>query len=155
MRCFVVLTAAIALTAASCSRKSTPALNQADYLPLAEGHEWYMDAAMETSSGEVRKGTAHRVFEETVKQNGLTYIRSRTTIEFPPFPKQEYTKLLRKDDKGFYTINETNPGSREQLEIRLPLAVGQTWERNDGTRALRDRVVGVETIDFGGVVFRD
>src|SRR4051794_3072601 len=152
----LLLIAALALPAASCSRKpAAPALNQADYLPLVVGNEWYMDAAMETSTGEVRKGTAHRVFEETVKQNGLTYIRSRTTIEFPPFAKQEYTKLLRKDEKGFYTINETNPGSREQLEIPLPLAVGRTWERNDGTRALNDRVVGLETVEIGGVVFRD
>jgi hypothetical protein len=157
MRYLVILTAAIALAAAGCSRKSPPAptANQADYLPFAEGHEWYMDAAMETSTGEVKKGTAHRVFEETVKQDGHTYIRSRTTIEFPPFPKQEYTKLVRKDEKGFHAINETNPGSREQVEIPLPLTVGHHWERTDGTRTLRDNVVGIETLEIGGVVFRD
>src|SRR4051812_25158113 len=153
MRYYLTLAAALALTAPSCSRSRPPAptaASQAEYLPLAEGNEWYMDAVMETSSGELKKGTAHRVFEETVKQDGQTYLRSRTTIEFPPFRKQEYTKLVRKDDKGLHTINETNPGSPEQLEIPLPLAAGQTWERTDGSRKLRDNVVGQETVEIGG-----
>jgi hypothetical protein len=167
-----------------------------DYLPLSEGNEWYMDAVMETSTGEIKKGTAHRVFEETVKQDGQTYLRSRTTIEFPPFGRQEYTKLVRKDEKGFYTIKEPDPAApvqappkdenasgatskakagaaaspgpvpdvpqqtrddsaREQLEIPLPLTVGRQWERSDGTRMLRDRVIGIETLEIGGITFHD
>lgn len=130
-------------------------LNQADYLPLAEGQEWYMDAVMETPSGEAKRGTAHRIVEKSVVRDGRTWFLSRTTIEFPPKAKQVYTKLLRKDEHGFYSLMEDDPLAVEQTEIPFPLTEGHEWTRKEGTREMRDRVVGVETIKLGDVEFRD
>jgi hypothetical protein len=155
MRHFAMLTVAFALTGAGCSRPIPMPANQADYLPLAEGNEWYMDAVLVSPSGEVRRGTAHRVLEATVKRDGRTYLLSRTSIEFPPMAKQEYTKLVRKDESGFHSMREEDPVSSEQVEIALPLTVGREWSRTDGPMKMRDKVMGVETVEIGGIVFHD
>jgi hypothetical protein len=155
MRHFALLTAAIALTATSCHRAAPMPANQADYFPLAVGHEWYMDAVKESPAGQKWRGTAQRTIEKTVERDGHTYFLSRTWIEFPPTAKSEYTKLVRKDDAGFHSMKEEDPPGSEQIEIPFPLTTGHHWERTDGPDKSQDEVLGAETLEIGGVVFPD
>lgn len=155
MRAFALLTAAIALTAAGCHRAARMPPNPAEYFPLAVGHEWYMDAVKESPSGQTWRGTAHREIEKTVQLDGQTYFLARTWMEFPPTAKSEYTKLVRKDDAGLHSLRDEDPHASEQIEIPVPLTTGRHWERMDGPDKTQDEILGLETIEIGGVVFRD
>lgn len=155
MRSLALLSVAVALLAVGCDRSVPMPANQADYFPLAEGNEWYMDAVKVSPSGEAVRGTAHRVLEKTVQRDGRTYLQARTSIEFPPAGRQEYTKLMRKDETGLHTTREEDPPKSEQIEIPFPLTVGHQWQRTDGTVTTKDQVIGVETITIGDVTFTD
>ncbi len=155
MRSFALLAAALALTAAGCHRAAPMPVNQADYFPLAVGHEWYMDGVKESPSGQTWRGTAHREIEKTVEREGQTFFLSRTSLEFPPAAKSEYTKLVRKDAAGFHSLREEDPAASEQIEIPFPLTAGRQWERWDGPEKTQDEILGSETVEIGGVVFRD
>ncbi|HEV7406376.1 MAG TPA: hypothetical protein VGO11_25730 [Chthoniobacteraceae bacterium] len=155
MRSFALLTAALALTAASCNRAAPMPANQADYFPLAVGHEWYMDAVKESAAGQQWRGTAHREIEKTVERDGHTWFLTRISIEFPPTAKSEYTKLVRKDLAGFHSLKEEDPPGSEQNEIPFPMTTGHHWERTDGSDKTQDEVLGAETLEIGGLVFTD
>jgi hypothetical protein len=124
--------------------------DQQEYLPLKVGNEWTMDAEFTSTQGEVSKGTVTQVVVETVERDGKMYFRERTSMEGGPFQKEQIIlNLARKDDKGFYSISESRNEEKEQLEIILPLVVGQSWERSMGKMKLKDTVVGLENVAIG------
>ncbi len=140
------ITASVPLTC------SAPAAIQAvtpdSYLPLRTGAEWTMDLVMIGPNGQELKGTGKRKVGDAVQRDGKTWFPVRTWAEGLPF-KPDSSKLMRKDAKGFYSIDGRDPDGREQMEIALPLEVGQRWERSEGSRTLKEQVVGLETVTIG------
>src|SRR4051812_38044467 len=87
--------------------KSRAAENE--YFPLASGMEWIMDFQTISPKGDKTNGVLHRKIGETVQHDGKTYFRSHTWLEDGrPFP-MDYTKLVRRDAGGFYSIDERDP----------------------------------------------
>ncbi|HEY2342888.1 MAG TPA: hypothetical protein VGH90_07665 [Chthoniobacteraceae bacterium] len=128
---------------------------QSDYLPVKEGVEWIMDAVVTPSKGEAIQGTGHRKLTETVQRDGKAYLRSHTIFEADGHPSQEFSKLVRKDATGFYSIDEKDLNSTEQLEIPLPLVVGNTWEYITNGVKRKGSVIGLETIAIGKNTYKD
>lgn len=126
-----------------------------EYLPVGLGVEWVMDVAFKAPDGRITKGTARRTMEEQVQKDGKTYFRSRSTMEGGGYAKQEYTKLIRKDESGFYSIYESAESQVEELEVKLPLEAGQSWKTTQGPMRLTHTVVGKETITVAGKVYKD
>src|SRR5436305_14721446 len=81
---------------------------QSDYCPWSEGCEWIMNAQLIAPDGKVTPATAHRKIEGPVEKDGKKYHRERTWLEIGPSPK-EFTKIVRKDEAGFYTLEDDNP----------------------------------------------
>src|SRR4051812_513979 len=97
--------------------------DQGDYFPLASGMEWIMDLQVISPKGDKTNGVLHRKIGEAVEHNGKIYFRSHTWLEGGrPFPI-DYTKLVRRDDAGFYSIDERDPKRVEKQGGKLPLEV--------------------------------
>jgi len=95
------------------------------YFPLASGMEWIYEFQVIALKGDTTNGVLHRKIGEAVQHNGKTYFRSHTWLEGGrPFP-MDYTKLVRRDDGGFYSIDERDPKRVEKQGGRLPLEVGK------------------------------
>lgn len=122
-----------------------------EYLPMKEGNEWTMDAVITMPNGEATTATARRKTGTTEERNGKIYHRVLTSMEGPrPF---SYTKLNRKDETGFYTLDPRDPNAKEQAEIVLPLKVGASWKRTSGPMNLTDTVIGLEDITVNGKTY--
>src|SRR5256712_4435301 len=79
------------------------------YFPLAQGMEWIMDLQVISPKGDTTNGVLHRKIGEAVEHNGKTYFRSHSWLEGGrPFP-MDYTKLVRRDAAGFFSIDERDP----------------------------------------------
>ena len=113
-----------------------------------------MTAFVTTPDGKLSEGIARRKIEGTVEKDGKTYFRTRTSMDASPI-KGESTMLVRKDEKAFYSIDESVPGSVEQVEIPLPLKVGATWTRKRGPLTITDTVMGLETVSISGRKFEN
>jgi hypothetical protein len=122
-----------------------------DYLMIQQGNEWIFDVVSVESNGATEKGTAHRILNEQVARDGRKYFRGRTTVQSSH--PVEYSKLLRTDASGLYSISENGRGSREEHEIVLPFKVGDTWETGAG--ATRNAVVAQESVTVNGKPYED
>src|SRR5437016_5520230 len=101
-----------------------------EYFPLASGMEWIMDLKVISPKGDTTNGVLHRKIGEAVQHGGKTYFRSHTWLEGGrPFP-MDYTKLVRRDAAGFYSIDERDPKRVEKQGGKLPLEIGKTWTNN-------------------------
>jgi hypothetical protein len=129
-------------------------IDQSKYLPLHTGDEWTMDVVITSDKGSVIKATARRKIEDSVVLEGKTYYRTRTSMEGLSTPS-EYTKLVRKDDSGFYSIEGEVNDAKEQREIMLPLTVGQRWNRIRTGVTINDSVIGVETVVVAGKTYEN
>ncbi len=130
-------------------------VEQKDYFPVRVGIGWTMDIVLTPSKGEIIHGTGRRKITDTVQREGKTYCRSQTSIEIAGFPVQELSKLVRKDESGFYSIDEGEKDAVEQPEIPLPLVVGHTWEYLSNGKARKGTVVGFEDVTVNGVTYKN
>ena len=125
-----------------------------DYLPLAVGQESTMAVTIAMPDGSVMEGTAHRKIEGNVLKDGKNYFRCRTWFEGMPF-KAGSTKLVRKDEKAVYAIDERTAGSVEQTIVVLPLKVGAAWERMVRGMVVTDSVIQREDIDISDKIYKN
>jgi hypothetical protein len=122
-----------------------------DYLMIRLGNEWIFDVVSVESNGAIEKGTAHRIVNEQVERDGHKYFRGLTTVQSSH--PLEYTKLLRTDASGLYSLAENARDSREEHEIVLPFKVGDTWETAAGST--KNAVVGQESVTVNGKPYED
>ena len=120
-----------------------------EYLPVVLKAEWIMDVTFQAPDGTISKGTARRKTEEIVEKDGKIFYRSRSSIEGGGYPRQEYTKLVRKDATGFYSIDERSAKPIEEIEVVLPLEVGKSWKTKGGPMTATHTVVAKETVKIG------
>lgn len=120
-----------------------------EYLPVALKAEWMMDVTFQAPDGTISKGTAQRKVEEIVEKDGKTYYRCRSMIEGGGYPRQEYTKLIRKDATGFHSIDERSAKPTEEIEVVLPLEVGKSWKTKSAPMPSTHTVVAKETVKIG------
>lgn len=132
----------------------TLAAEPTDYLPIQIGAEWTSTAAFVAPSGNKTTGTGRRKITEKVELDGKTYYRARTKLEGGASPL-EYSKLIRKDAAGLYSLPDGVAGAKEQLEIPMPLTPGQVWQTVAGTVTITSRMVGVETVTVGKKTYKD
>lgn len=146
----IILSLALTLIAAS----PTFAADPKDYLPIQVGSEWLSNAAFVSPKGDKTTGTGRRQIAEKVEQDGKTYFRTRTKLEGGAKP-MEYSKLIRKDDAGLYSLAEGVVGAKEQLEIPMPLKAGQTWQTTAGPMTITNTVVGLESVTVGKKTYKE
>ena len=127
---------------------------QDDYFPLAVGNEWVMDNTSVTSDGHRSEGIYHRKIEGVVEKDGRTYFRFRMWQEGAQ-SEWNSTKLIRKDEKGVYFMDELNGVTAEQVEFLLQLKVGATWNRTTGGKTLSESVVEMQTIKVSDQTYKD
>src|SRR5689334_3522363 len=82
---------------------------QEAYFPLAGGMEWIYGFQVISTNGQATNGVMHRKIGEAVQHNGKTYFRSHTWLEDDRPFHMDYTKLVRRDETGFYSIDERDP----------------------------------------------
>ena len=146
----IVLFLALSLTVSI----PTFAADPKDYLPIQVGSEWTSNVTFISPKGDKTTGTGRRRITEKVEQDGKTYYRARTKLEGGASPV-EYTKLIRKDAAGLYSLLDGVAGAHEQLEIPMPLREGQTWQTVAGTVTITSTVVGVETVTVGKKAYKE
>ena len=132
------------------------AVSAADvYFPLASGMEWVYEFQVIAPKGDTTNGVLHRKIGEAVQHNGKTYFRSHTWLESGrPFP-MDYTKLVRRDAAGFYSIDERDPKRVEKQGGKLPLEVGKKWENKVEGGILRTTVLAKEDVTLGTNVYKN
>lgn len=141
----ILLTLGLTLAAVTAALAADPK----EYLPIQIGSEWTSGAAFAPAKGAKTSGTGRRQMTEKVEIEGKTYHRARTKLEGGEKP-MEYSKLIRKDDAGLYSLADGVAGAKEQLEIPLPLKEGQTWQTAAGPMTFTNTVVGLETVTTVG-----
>jgi hypothetical protein len=116
-----------------------------EYLRLNEGDEWTMDAVVEGPDGKTKTATLRRRVGEQVERGGKVYrtVRSWSDNGF------DERKLMRKDEKGVYSITLNSGDEGEQVEIILPLKVGQEWTRTWRGGEVKERIEKIETVKIG------
>ncbi len=126
-----------------------------EYFPLAGGMEWVMDLQVISPKGDTTNGVLHRKIGEAVQHDGKTYFRSHTWLEGGhPFP-MDYTKLVRRDAAGFYSIDERDPKRVEKQGGKLPLEVGKTWTNTVDGGVMHTTVLGKEDVTLGTNVYKN
>lgn len=150
LRAFLHPVVAILVSLASLS-----AADESAYIQLKEGAEWTMDAKLVSPKGEVLPAVGRRVIESGVEKDGKKYLRERTWLEVKGDKVTGYSKLARKDDAGFYTIQEDQDSATEQCEIVLPLKVGQSWEFTSKGKTMKCSVIGLETVTIGDKTYEN
>src|SRR3989442_8494704 len=98
-----------------------------EYEPLAKGMEWIMDLEVTSPQGDKTNGIYHRKIVDSVEHQGKTYFRSHTWLEEGRPFAMDYTKLVRKDADGYYSIDERDPKRFEKNTAKLPFEVGKKW----------------------------
>lgn len=134
---------------------SLSAAEDASYIQLKLGAEWTMDAQLTSAKGSTLPAIGRRVIEEGIEKNGKKYLRERTWLEMNGEKAGEYTKLLRKDDTGIYSIFEGQEEAVEKREIALPLKVGESWEFTVRDRVVKCTVIGLETVTIGSKTYEN
>ena len=128
---------------------------EGEYFPLARGMEWIMDLQVISPKGDTTNGVLHRKIGEAVQHGGKSYFRSHTWLEGGrPFP-MDYTKLVRRDAAGFYSIDERDPERVEKQGGKLPLEVGKKWENKVEGGILRTTVLAKEDVTLGTDVYKN
>ena len=144
------------VTAMFVSAASLSAAEESPYLLVKQGAEWTMEAKLISPKGSEMPAVGRRVIEEGVEKDGKKYFRERTWLEKDGKKLTEYTKLVRKDDTGFYSIMEGQEGAVEKREIVLPLKVGKSWEfpaRPDFM--VKCTVIGLEAVTIGSKTYEN
>src|ERR1041385_3052471 len=100
---------------------------EGEYFLLASGMEWIMDLQVISPKGDTTNGVLHRKIGEAVQHAGRTYFRSHTWLEEGSPFIMDYTKLVRRDAAGFYSVDERDPKRVEKQGGKLPLEIGKTW----------------------------
>ncbi len=125
------------------------------YFPLANGMEWIYGFQVIPLKGDTTNGILHRKIGEALQHNGKTYFRSHTWLEGGRPFAMDYTKLVRRDDTGFYSIDERDPKRIEKQGGRLPLEVGKKWENKVEGGILQTTILGKEDATFGTNVYKN
>ena len=125
------------------------------YFPLASGMEWIYGFQVIPLKGDATNGVLHRRIGEAVEHNGKTYFRSHTWLEGGRPFAMDYTKLVRRDDAGFYSIDERDPKRVEKQGGRLPLEVGKKWENKVEGGILQTTIMAKEDVTFGTNVYKN
>jgi hypothetical protein len=125
------------------------------YFPLTGGMEWIYKFQVVSTNGQESNGVLHRKIGEAVQHNGKTYFRSHTWLEGERPFHMDYTKLVRRDEAGFYSIDERDPKRVEKQGGRLPLEVGKKWENKVEGGVLQTTVLAKEDVNFGGKVYKN
>jgi hypothetical protein len=115
--------------------------------------EWIYNFQVISTNGQVGNGVLHRKIGESVQHQGKTYFRSHTWLEGEHPFHMDYTKLVRRDDAGFYSIDERDPNRVEKQGGHLPLEVGKKWENRVEGGVLQTTVLTKEDVNFGGKVY--
>jgi hypothetical protein len=131
------------------------AAEESPYIIVKEGAEWTMEAKLFSPKGDVVPAIGRRVIESGVEKDGKTYLRERTWLEVKGEKVAGYNKLARKDDAGFYSIQEDQEGATEQREIVLPLKAGQSWEFISKGKPVKCTVIGLETVTVGDKTYEN
>jgi hypothetical protein len=127
-----------------------------EYEPLATGMEWIMDFQFTSKEGTTTNGIFHRRIGETVGLNNKTYFRSHTWLEGGRPFAMDYTKLVRKDAEGYYSVDERDPKRFEKRSVQFPFKVGKAWEvKTDTGTTNRTSVIAKEDVAIGTNVYRD
>ena len=114
-----------------------------------------MDLQVISPKGDTTNGVLHRKVGEAVQDGGKTYFRSHTWLEGGrPFP-MDYTKLVRRDAAGFYSIDERDPKRVEKQGGKLPLEVGKKWENKVEGGVLLTTVLAKEDVTMGTNVYKN
>ena len=125
-----------------------------DYFPLAVGQERTMAATSVSATGEIFEGLLHRVIEGTVEKSGKTYFRFRTWTD--GLPRQiDYLECVRKDEKGYYSIDEKDEAAVEHVDYVLPLKLGASWKRVANSRTTTVTVLAFESIEINGEAYKN
>jgi hypothetical protein len=62
----------------------------------------------------------------------------------------DYTKLVRKDAEGYYSVDERDPKRFEKRSVKFPFEVGKSWEvRTDSGSTNRTSVIAKEDVTIG------
>jgi hypothetical protein len=130
------------------------ALAADEYWPIAVGQERTMTVSISMPDGGMIEGLAHRKIEGAATKDGIAYFRCRTWFEGMPF-KSGSTKLMRKDEKGVYSIDERDPGSVEQVIVVLPLKAGSTWQRSVRGMTVVETVMNKEDVNVQGKIYKN
>ena len=125
------------------------------YFPLASGMEWIYGFQVIPLKGDTTNGVLHRKIGEAVQHNGKTYFRSHTWLEGGRPFAMDYTKLVRRDDAGFYSIDERDPKRVEKQGGKLPLEVGKKWENKVEGGVLQTTVLAKEDLALGTNVYKN
>ena len=130
------------------------ALAESDYFPLHVGDEWTSSTTFVASDGTIVEGIFHRKVEDSIDRQGSRYFRLRSWSEGMP-KNWDYTKLMRKNEKAVYSIDERIPDAVEQVEFALPLKVGSSWQWSEGSKTMTDTVKGLEAVEISGRIYKD
>jgi len=125
------------------------------YFPLASGMEWIMDLQVISPKGDTTNGVLHRKIGEPVDYGGKAYFRSHTWLDGDRPFHMDYTKLVRKDAAGFYSIDERDPKRVEKQGGKLPLEVGKKWENKVEGGVLQTTVLAKEDVTLGTNVYKN
>ena len=129
---------------------------QDEFEPLATGMEWIMDLQFTSKEGTITNGIFHRKIGETVQLDGKTYFRSHTWLEEGRPFAMDYTKLVRKDAEGYYSIDERDPKRFEKRSVRFPFEIGKSWEvKTDSGSTNRTSVIAKEDVTIGTNVYHN
>jgi len=66
----------------------------------------------------------------------------------------DYTKLVRRDAAGFYSIDERDPERVEKQGGKLPLEVGKKWQNKVEGGVLQTTVLAKEDVTLGTNVYK-
>jgi len=123
---------------------------EAEIEPLANGMEWIMDLQFTSKEGTITNGIFHRKIGKRVELNGKKYFRSHTWLEEGRPFAMDYTKLVRKDSEGYYSIDERDPNRFEKRSAKFPFEVGKSWEvKTDSGSTNRTSVIAKEDVTIG------
>jgi hypothetical protein len=67
----------------------------------------------------------------------------------------DYTKLVRRDAAGFYSIDERDPNHVEKQGGKLPLEVGKTWTNHVDGGVVHTTVLAKEDVAWGTNVYKN
>jgi len=145
------LTIGALLASQPLTRAADPAPGD-DYEPLALGQDSLMTATQIGPDGAKQVGTAHQRVEEAVMRNGQIYFRFHTWTE-GWLENPDFTDLLRKDEKAFYRLLEDQPDAVEEIDLVLPLKVGNSWSHKGLIGTLKTTVLEQEDVTVNGKTY--
>jgi hypothetical protein len=124
------------------------------YNPLAVGMRWDVDVEVTIPGGQKTQGTVVREITGTKKVELYTYFVVETSFTGLPNMK-DFTMYRRKSAQGVYAISAIDKTQQENLEIALPLEVGQTWKTIRGMMVIVSTVEAREPVKIGDQTYQD